>query len=396
MMCAAAPAGRTGIIFSGAKETFLRKLALILMSLSLPATAIAQTPEVLGTGFVTPWGLAPTPDGRIFVTERPGRIQVVDSDGRWPRPVIDLRNVVSEIGEGGLMGIAVDPNFMANNYFYVMYTYRVSAGVYANRVERLVDEWSTARRDRIIVDGIPGGEAHDGGRIKIGPDNKLYIGTGTMRCEVAQYLGALDGKILRVNLDGSAPADNPFPGQAPLVYSYGHRDVQGLAWNAQGQLFATEHGPTGDCGYEYSRDEINLIVRGGNYGWPVCAGSCSPYDSRYIDPIREWTPIAEGGEGTAAPCGAAFHPNGWFFFATLGSSAFAPAPLWSRHLHAILFDNTATPIDEQTLFYEQFGRIRDVVADPIPGRYVYFTTSNRDGRGDVIQAGDDKVIRVAF
>lgn len=374
--------------------------SLILMGLLFPSAAIAQTAEVVARNFDVPWGLAIAPQGRIFVTERIGRVQVIDSDGRYPNPMIDLTSVVAQIGEGGLMGIDVDPDFSNNSYFYVMYTYRASPGRYVSRVERLYEyDWGYARRDRIIVDGIPSGEAHAGGRIKIGPDRKLYIATGTMRCGVAQDLRQLDGKILRVNLDGTAPSDNPFPGQAPLVYSYGHREVQGLAWDAQNQLFATEHGPTGDCGYGYSRDEINIIFRGGNYGWPQCAGSCAPSDGRYIDPVREWTTAAEGGEGTAAPCGAAFHPNGWFFFATLGSSAWAPAPLYARHLHAIQFDNSAgyyVNTDERTYFYQQYGRIRDVVVDAAPGRYLYFTTSNRDGRGDSIASDDDKVMRVAF
>jgi len=203
----------------------------------------------VATQLVVSWGIAFTPDGRIFVTERHGRVRVIDHDGLQPVPEIDLTSEVYELGEGGLMGITVDPDFLNNGFFYVMYTHRVLPSQAVNRVQRLVETSpGMAEQDLILLDGILGASIHDGGRIKIGPDGKLWITTGTTRCAAgAQDLNSLDGKILRMNLDGSAPDDNPFS-DYPLIYSYGHRNPQGIAWDSSGQPYATEHGPTTDWG----------------------------------------------------------------------------------------------------------------------------------------------------
>ena len=267
----------------------------LLLAFSI-CTAFAQSPEVVATQLVVPWGIAFTTDGRIFVTERHGRVRVIDQDGLQPVPEIDLTSDVYELGEGGLMGIAVDPDFLNNGYFYVMYTHRVPPSQAVNRVQRLVETSpGVAEQDLILLDGILGASIHDGGRIKIGPDGKLWITTGTARCAAgAQDLNSLDGKILRINLDGTAPDDNPFP-DYPLIYSYGHRNPQGLAWDSSGQPYATEHGPTSDCGWPGSSyDEVNIIYPGANYGWPYCRGPCIPPDPRYVDPVRYWRPRNSG------------------------------------------------------------------------------------------------------
>jgi len=376
----------------------MKTTALVLILLASSRGSLAQQPEVVATHLVVPWGLAFTPDGRIFVTERYGRVRVIDQDGLQPIPEIDLTADVLETGEGGLMGIDVDPDFLTNGYFYVMYTHRIPPLLVVNRVQRLVETSpGVAVQDEVLLDGILGASVHDGGRLKVGPDQKLWITTGTARCAAgAQDLTALDGKILRMNLDGTAPDDNPFP-DFPLIYSYGHRNPQGIAWDSSGQLYATEHGPTGDCGWPGSSyDEVNIIYPGGNYGWPYCRGACVPPDPRYIDPVRYWRPASEGGEGTAAPAGAAFHPNGWLYFATLGAT-FTPPPLYARHVHGILFDMPGGTeiVDEAILFYQQFGRIRDVVMDPA-GEYLYFSTSNRDGRSETVDPDDDRILRVRF
>jgi glucose/arabinose dehydrogenase len=348
---------------------------------------VTPVAETIASGLTIPWGLAFAPDGRLFVTERPGRVRVIDNTGLRAQPVINMASVVAATGEGGLCGIAVDPDFPNNGYLYVYHTYRSGGGL-ANRVVRLVVNGSTATIDRVIVDGIPGGTVHDGGRIKIGPDGLLYIGTGEGGTPTrAQDLGSLGGKILRVNLDGSAPDDNPFPDTAPLVYSYGHRNVQGFDWDASGQMYATEHGPTGEFGRQ-ANDEVNIIYPGLNYGWPNCIGICG--DPNYMDPIKLFTPQA------VPPGGAAFYYGdalpmwyGSFFFGTLGFSSTGPA----RHLHRLLFDDLGGTaiVDEQVIARNQFGRIRDVVAGP--DGYLYFTTSNRDGRGTPA-ASDDRVIRI--
>src|SRR5262249_730170 len=291
--------------------------------------------------------------------------------------------------EGGLLGIAVDPDFATNGYIYVYYTYGTTFPVNLhNRVARLVEDGAgNAVYDATILDAIPGGSIHHGGRIKIGPDGKLWIAIGSSVCSHPQDLNFLDGKILRINLDGSPPEDNPFPGPAPtgLIYSYGHRNPEGLAFDANGQLYNTEHGPTADCGYPGSSyDEVNIVYAAANYGWPICRGICM--DERFVDPVRLFFPE------TAAPSGAAFY-NGSMYFGTMGF----PGNPFARHVHQLTFDavDPTLIVDEQILFRPTYGRIREVVAGP--DGYLYFTNSNRDGRGSgVLQPDDDKIFRVIF
>jgi glucose/arabinose dehydrogenase len=204
----------------------------------------------------------------------------------------------------------------------------------------------------------------------------------------AQDLQSLGGKILRVTRDGAPAPGNPFP-SAPLVYSYGHRNVQGLAWDATGQLYNTEHGPTGDCGYGGSNDEVNIIFAGANYGWPICVGICA--DPRFVDPVKLFFP------DTAAPSGATFLRSnlvpqwtGSLFFGTMGF----PGNDFARHLHRIVFDvDGRTVLFEEPLFSSLFGRIRDAVEGP--DGFIYFSNSNRDGRGgDVLGPDDDRVVRI--
>jgi glucose/arabinose dehydrogenase len=356
--------------------------------------------EVVANNLVVPWALAFAPDGRLFFNERVGRVRVISGDGvLLPDPVITLDVVQSTSMESGLLGLAVDPDFATNHYLFVYYTY---GSPLKNKVDRLIvdDETNTATIDVTVVDLIPGASIHDGGRIKFGPDNYLYIGTGDATCVAAQNLSSLGGKILRIDRDGNGAPDNPFP-EAPLVYTYGHRNVQGLAWDQSGQLYSTEHGPTGDCGYGGSRDEVNIIYAPGdpryttgNYGWPLCAGQCG--DPRWVDPIRLYFPE------TAAPSGATFcvacpiaRWDASLFHTTMGF----PGNAFARHLHRILFDplDGVTILDEEILFRPTFGRLRDVIQGP--DGLLYFSTSNRDGRGaDILgQPGhedDDKIIRI--
>lgn len=349
----------------------------------LGVTPVAET---IATNLTVPWALAFAPDGRLFLTERPGRVRVIDGGGLRSQAVINLASVVRNVGEGGLCGIDVDPDFATNHYLYVYYTYQSGSAI-GNRVVRLIENNNIAVVDRTILDGIIGANVHDGGRIKFGPDGYLYIGTGDAGTSSrAQTLSSLNGKILRIDRDGNPAPDNPFP-EAPYVYSYGHRNVQGLAWDASGQLYNTEHGPTGEFG-RYANDEVNIIYAGGNYGWPNCIGICG--DPNYIDPVRLFNPE------TTAPGGATFYNGdalpmwtGSYFFGTMG---FNGNP-YARHLHRILFDQLGGTqiVEEQIIARNQFGRIRDAVEGP--DGYLYFTTSNRDGRGTPA-ANDDRVIRI--
>lgn len=226
--------------------------------------------EIVAENLEVPWAIDFAPDGRIFITERPGSVRILKDGRLLPEPLITLD--VAAVGEGGLLGLALDPDFSQNHFVYVAYTYRGADQQLWNRLVRLREDASgRAVLDRVLVDGVRGNANHNGGRVKFGPDGKLYwtMGEAWTR-ELAQDLASLNGKILRVNPDGTVPYDNPFPGS--LVYSYGNRNSQGLAWHpGTGCLYATEHGPSGEW-KGVAQDEVNLIRSGANYGWPVIAG----------------------------------------------------------------------------------------------------------------------------
>ncbi|MCI0484547.1 MAG: PQQ-dependent sugar dehydrogenase, partial [candidate division NC10 bacterium] len=279
-------------------------LLLFFLPLSLLGTSVPSpfTVEVVVRHLEIPWALDFAPDGRLFFTERPGRIQVLDPGASRPRLVGRL--TVAHEGEGGLLGVALDRDFSRNGRLYAYYTYREGERLW-NRVVRLTQEKGGILREEegTVIDRIPGARIHNGGRIKIGPDGRLYITTGdAANPPLAQDLTSLAGKILRINPDGSIPGDNPFPGSP--VYSLGHRNPQGLAWHSVSRaLFITEHGPIG-------HDEVNLVQPGKNYGWPHVAGSGGGV--RFLDPILE------SGQGTWAPSGTAVYRSDLFFAALRG------------------------------------------------------------------------------
>ncbi len=234
--------------------------AAVALFVLLPAEgSAAGEPQVhaVARGLEVPWALAFAPDGRLFLTERPGRIRVIMGGRLEPTPLAILP--VSAAGEAGLMGLALDPAFPQNGHLYVCYTTTPGrGGRLINRVVRLTLRGTGAGDERVLVDQIPGASIHDGCRLKFGPDGKLYVTTGdAAEPRLAQQMDSLAGKILRLNADGSVPPDNPFP-DSP-VYSLGHRNPQGIAWDRAGRLFAAEHGPSG-------HDEVNRILPGRNYG----------------------------------------------------------------------------------------------------------------------------------
>jgi len=323
-------------------------------------TIITQNLEV-------PWAIAFLPDNRMLVTERPGRVRIIDTNGTLEQIFAATINVhVESDGEGGLLGIVVHPNFSQNHFVYLYYTYKSGAGQTLNRVVRMKFENDKLINEKIIVDKIPGAIYHNGGRIKFGPDGYLYITTGDARnSSQAQDTNSLAGKILRVTDEGKAVPGNPFNN---LVYSYGHRNPQGIAWNSSGQLWETEHGRTNPTGY----DEVNLIQSGGNYGWEVIQGSQTKNGME--------TPKRNSGATTTwAPSGASFVGNSLFF-----------AGLKGETLYEAVIRNSQI-VDFKEHLVGKYGRLREVVVGP--DGMLYVTTSNKDRRGNP-GSTDDKIIRV--
>jgi len=309
---------------------------------------VAQT-SVLTSNLEIPWSLVFLPDGRMLVTERPGRVKLINKDGSIVGDILTISEVKHQ-GEGGLMGIALHPNFESNNFVYLYYTYDDNGTM--NKVVRYEFNNDNLANGSTLLDRIPGALNHNGGRIKFGPDKLLYITTGDSQEESSsQDRNSLAGKILRMKDDGSNME----------VYSYGHRNPQGIAWHSDGRLFATEHGPL-------AHDEVNLVEQGKNYGWSVIRGSEQRTGME--------NPLIESGNGTWAPSGAVFY-NGNLFFTGLRGSA--------------LFEFNPNDLSLKTHFKNEFGRIRDVVLGP--DNLLYILTNNRDGRG-VPKSGDDKIIIV--
>ncbi len=329
---------------------------------------VIQPLEMVAENLQIPWEVAFLPaspegglSGDMLITERPGTLKRIGNDGR----TYTIEGV-EHVGEGGLLGMALHPNFAEKFWIYLYLTTETNTGL-VNRVERYRYDTDRLSQKTIIIDGIPGARFHDGGRIAFGPDGYLYITTGDAgNSDVAQDTSSLAGKILRVQDDGAVPADNPF-GNA--VYSYGHRNAQGLAWDRNGNLWATEHGRSGVLS---GLDEINRIEKGANYGWPVIQGSEQREGMR--------SPVAHSGaDVTWAPAGAAFIGNSLFFSGLRGEALYEAR---------VQEDGTMLIVAH---FQNEFGRIRAVVAGP--DGFLYITTSNTDGRGNPFP-GDDKIIRI--
>jgi glucose/arabinose dehydrogenase len=345
---------------------------------------VVENVQLITAGLEAPWGMALAPDGRLFVTERPGRVRIVrfgTRGGLEAQPWATVPARANPDAERGLLGVALDPDFSRNGFVYLYYSYAAPGGVTLNRLVRMHDTSGAGTDEKILLDNIPGSANHDGGRIEFGTDGKLYVATGDGEQQArAQDRSSMGGKILRLEKDGSVPADNPFPGSP--VFSLGHRNVQGLAFHPDtGVLYETEHGPSGffpAC----CQDEVNLIEAGANYGWPIVTGK--PGDQRFRDPIA-WS----GNIDTWAPSGAAFATRpgplrGSFLFAALRG----------QHLHRIVFTPDGRGVAfEERLIVNQYGRLRDVYETP-SGEFLVII-SNRDGRGRPAP-DDDRVLLVTL
>src|SRR3989454_12175577 len=330
------------------------------------ADGVRFSVDVVATNLQIPWSLAFAPDGRLFVTERPGRVRILDLAARTMATALTLDDSLQD-GEAGTLGLALDPSFSSNKLVYLYYTARMSGGS-VNRVVRYREVGGQLAERVVLLDNIPAAGIHDGGRIRFGPDGLLYITAGdAASSSLAQDLASLAGKILRINPDGTTPRDNPFSSR---VYSYGHRNPQGLDWHpVTGDLWASEHGNTGN-------DEINVIERGANYGWPRIEGSQTMPGMQ--TPIAFYNP-------SVAPSGASFYRGQRF--PAFANNLFV-ATLRGTHIRRIRIDS-ASPrriAAQEALLEGRFGRIRDVISGP--AGLIYFSTSNNDGRGSVTSTDD--------
>jgi glucose/arabinose dehydrogenase len=327
--------------------------------------------QVLLTNLQIPWAMAFAPDGRLFFTERPGRVRIYTNGQLLAQPALVLTDVFTT-GESGALGLAVHPDFATNHLVYLTYTANGPKGP-VGRLMRYRESGNQLGEGVTLLDDVDANNIHNGSRVKFGPDRLLYVTYGdAANPSVAQDVAALNGKILRFNDDGTSADGNRF---SSPVYTWGHRNPQGQTWHpVTGDLWETEHGQVGN-------DEINVIDGGSDYGWPVIEGSATRPDM--VTPLTFFTP-------SVAPSGASFYTSSaipafrnQLFVATLAAKALLRVTIDGdklRHVASV-----------ERLLVGQYGRLRDVVSGP--DGYLYICTSNRDGRNTPV-AEDDRILRI--
>lgn len=335
--------------------------------------------EVVARDLDVPWDLGFLPDGRMLVTERRGRVRQLRG-GSEPSTWLDLGERAVE-GEGGVLGIAVSPHFERDRAIFLMYTRATDSGELVQRISRFLDDGGLAKSEKVLVDGIPGARFHNGGALRIGPDGRLYAGTGDVRePELAQDRASLAGKILRLGLDGSIPKDNPFPGS--FVWAYGFRNVSALAFRpGTMELWAATHGPSNEYPGLAHRDAIYRVRRGGNHGWPLVVGV--PDRPGIVGPVIYF-------EEEAVPPGGLTFYEGSLFPAFTGQLFLTS--LGTMHLQRIELDGDRAQRIARYWEDHRYGRLRAVVEGPDGALYV--TTSQRDGRASRKLPGADFVYRI--
>ena len=336
--------------------------------------------EVVATGLEVPWAFAWLPNRDLIFTERPGRVRIVESGKLRPTPIYTVPDVEPS-SESGLMDISVHPDFGSNGFIYLAYSYNQDGR--RVKVVRYKFTNNAFSEPKVIIEGVPGAPNHAGMRARFGPDRKLYITTGDATdWNLAQKMDSLAGKTLRLNDDGSVPTDNPFiktPGARPEIWSYGHRNAQGLAWQpGTGLMFQTEHGPSSFEGKGSGGDEFNLVEVGQNLGWPEIHHN--EKREGMISPLLEYSPAC-------APASGMFY-NGNEFPAMKGNFFFGC--LRGARIIRVILDGRRV-VRQENLLGGTYGRIREMAEGP--DGYIYFSTSNRDGRGRPA-ADDDRIIRL--
>jgi glucose/arabinose dehydrogenase len=321
---------------------------------------------VIAENLTIPWDIAFLPNSNILITERGGSLIEFDIASSTFTEV-EVPDVL-HVGEGGLLGMVLHPDFESNRYLY-LYRTAMNAGKSINAVVRYTYTNRSLNEETVILDNIPGAFFHDGGRMAFGPDGFLYVATGdAQNPELSQNTSSLAGKILRIDENGGIPQDNPFSNE---VYSYGHRNPQGITWDDAGALWSTEHGRSGA---RSGLDELNLIIKGENYGWSESQG----------DIVVEGTvgPVIHSGPNiTWAPASATFVAGSIFFGGLRGETLYEAV------------ERGITITELKTHYVGEFGRIRTTALGP--DGMLYIMTSNRDGRASgKIAEGDDKLIRV--
>ena len=338
------------------------------------------TVETVASGLEVPWGFAWLPNGDLLFTERRGRVRIIEGGKLRAEPVYTVPDVEPS-SESGLMDISLHPDFAANGYVYLGYAYN-SDGKRV-KVVRYKYANNTLTEPKAIIENIPGAPNHAGMRARFGPDGKLYVATGdSTDWDLAQDLDSRAGKTLRLNDDGTIPQDNPFVNTAnarPEIWSYGHRNPQGMAWQpGSGLMFQTEHGPSSFEGKGSGGDEVNIVEAGKNYGWAEIHHTQTR--EGMVSPLLEYSPACAPASGmfyTGAQL-PAFKGN--FFFGCLAGK---------KIIRVVL--NERSVVSQEDVLKGVYGRIREMAEGP--DGYIYFSTSNRDGRGSPAN-DDDRIMRI--
>jgi glucose/arabinose dehydrogenase len=340
--------------------------------------------ETVSTNLEVVWSIVFTQDGRMFFTERPGRVRVIENGKLRSEPLAVISDIEPS-GESGLMGMALHPDFNENHLLYLAYAYR--SNEQHVKVVRFRETGKELVEPKTIIENIPAARFHAGTRLRFGSDKKLYVTTGDATNQSqAQRLNSLSGKTLRLNDDGSIPADNPFVYQKdarPEIWSYGHRNAQGMDFQPSTNLmFQTEHGPSWIDGVSLFKrsggDEINIVERGKNYGWAEISHKMKRTGMETA--LFEYSPAV-------APASGMFYRGSLFpefknnfFFGALKGQAIIRLVLNGRRI-----------VSQERLVEKQYGRIREIAE--APDGTIYFSTSNRDGRGDANKE-DDRILRI--